>query len=88
MKNSSHMSDRSVAATGAQLLLVASALDFFAARRGWPTAIELARWAGVDFPSVWADLRVLARLGCVSWGRKVSVVRQPDGLFIAARRAS
>jgi len=50
----------------------------------WPTAAELACAAFVKLPEVWADLRVLQRLGCVEWGKTVRVVRVADGVVMAA----
>lgn len=50
-----------------------------------PTARELAQAADVDFPTTCAELKVLARLGVIEWGRAVRVLREPDGLFFAPR---
>jgi hypothetical protein len=50
-----------------------------------PTARELAQAADVDFPTTCRELKVLAALGVVRWGRAVHVVREPDGLFFCAQ---
>lgn len=68
-----------VAVTPRQHLLVRVARMFAAA----PTARQLAQAANIDFPTTWAELRVLARLGVIVWGETVRVVRDPSGLFFA-----
>ena len=71
-----------LAVTLEQHLLLQVARVFAERHDRWPTADELARDADVAHPIVWAELKVLARLGCVAWRKTVEVVREPDGFFL------
>lgn len=74
-----------VAATSAQREILVAALDHYATRGDWPTAQDLAIGADCTFPDACRELKILGRLGLVSWGKTVRVLRQPDGLFFLPR---
>jgi hypothetical protein len=72
-----------IGATAEQCELARAATCYRREHGRWPTARELALYADVGAPTVWAALKVLGRLGVVAWGRRVEVLRQPDGVVWA-----
>lgn len=77
----------SVAATTQQRAILLAALDVYAECLAWPTARALSVRADCTFPDLCRELKVLARLGLVSWERRVRVLRMPDGVFFEAAAA-
>jgi hypothetical protein len=74
-----------VAVTPLQHFLLRTAQGFLDAFDVGPSSRDLAVAADVDYPTTCTELKALARLGVIEWGRTVRVVREPDGLFFAPR---
>lgn len=75
------MDSTKIAATVSQREILVASLDHYATHGRWPTARELADIVDYTFPGICRELKSLARLALVSWGKTVRVLRMPDGLF-------
>jgi hypothetical protein len=79
----SHLPIR-IAVTPTQLELVKATAALRAMFDEWPTARQIALAADIAFTVTCAELKSLVRVGVVEWTKTVRVVREPDGLFLAA----
>lgn len=75
----SHLPIR-VGVSSTQLAIVRAAVAFEFESGRWPSARELAAYADIAAPVLWAELKKLGALGCVAWTKIVKVARMPDGV--------
>lgn len=84
-----------IAVTPQQLAIVKAASAMRALFDEWPTSRQLAVAADVTWPVLVEELRALERVGVIAWPNRssrdgagtvarVEVIREPDGLFLAA----